>query len=88
LNNESVINGIVLSANGGVGMAPGLINGELIATGNIQIVSGASVVTPPTQTVPGPESMTLAVLGGLGMASLVWHTSRRRATQTANALAA
>jgi hypothetical protein len=44
LNNESVINGIVLDAAGGVAMAPGLINGELIAGGStIHIVSGGSV---------------------------------------------
>jgi hypothetical protein len=56
LNNESVINGIVLAPNSGVAMAPGLINGELIAGGStIHIVSGGrSTVFPPL--FPPPRS--------------------------------
>ena len=87
LNNESVINGIVLDPNGDVGMAPGQINGELIAGGNSVHLVSANVNTPPVTSVPGPESMILALLGGLGMPVLAWRTSRRRATQPAITLA-
>ena len=79
LNNESVINGIVLDANGSVAMAPGLINGELIAGGqSVHLVSGASVNgSPPAPSVPEPSSAVLLVLGGLGMAGLVRRSWRR-----------
>jgi hypothetical protein len=82
LNNESVINGIVLNANGGVAMAPGLINGELIAGGqSIHLVSGASVNSlPPTPSVPEPASLVLVTLSGLGMAALIRRQSRRPTT--------
>jgi hypothetical protein len=61
LNNESVINGVVLDAKGSVGMAPGLINGELIAGGqSVHLVSGASVNAaqgPPA--IPEPSGWLL-----------------------------
>jgi hypothetical protein len=80
LNNESVINGTVLNANGGVAMAPGLINGELIAGGqSVHLVSGASVQSPPpTPSVPEPASAVLMVLGGFGMSVLVRRSRRRK----------
>jgi hypothetical protein len=80
LNNESVINGTVLDANGSVAMAPGLINGELIAGGqSIHLVSGSSVNSPPPPPrVPEPASALLMTLGGLGMAALVRRSRRRK----------
>jgi hypothetical protein len=65
LNNESVINGIVLDKSGQINLAPGEINGELIAGGNNpQIVSGASVNQVINNT---PEPSTLLLLSmGLG----------------------
>jgi len=65
LNNESVIDGIVLDKSGQINLAPGEINGELIAGGNNpQIVSGASVNQVINNT---PEPSTLLLLSmGLG----------------------
>jgi len=73
LNNESVINGIVLDVNGGVAMAPGLINGELIAGGQtVHLVSGASInqVIPPPTAAPEIDPTSAAsgltlLMGGL-----------------------
>ena len=62
LNNLSVINGIVLDLTGQIGMAPGAINGELIAGGNNpQIVSGGFV--NGTTSVPEPSSLLLLSMG-------------------------
>jgi PEP-CTERM motif len=73
LNNLSVINGIVLDLTGQIAMAPGAINGELIAGGNNpQIVSGGSV--HGVTTVPEPSSLLLLSMG-LGSLLLL----RRRA---------
>jgi len=67
LNNEAVVNGILLAPNSGVALAPGLINGELIAGGStIHLVSGASIVdtTPTTVTTPEPASFALQRCSG------------------------
>jgi len=62
LNNLSVINGIVLDLAGQIAMAPGSINGELIAGGNNpQIVSGGFV--NGTTNVPEPSSLLLLSMG-------------------------
>ena len=62
LNNLSVINGIVLDLTGQIAMAPGSINGELIAGGNNpQIVSGGFV--NGTTSVPEPSSLLLLSMG-------------------------
>jgi len=62
LNNLSVINGIVLDLTGQIAMAPGAINGELIAGGNNpQIVSGGFV--NGTTNVPEPSSLLLLSMG-------------------------
>lgn len=82
LNNESVINGIILAPNSGVAMAPGLINGELIAGGStIHLVSGASVelpMTPPPSSVPTPPAIVMMVLGGLIFPFVKGHFPRRQ----------
>ena len=45
------INGILLDVAGGVGMAPGLVKGEIIGGGNeIRLVSGSQVVPEPLST--------------------------------------
>jgi hypothetical protein len=73
LNNLSVINGIVLDLTGQIAMAPGAINGELIAGGNNpQIVSGGSV--HGVTNVPEPSSLLLLSMGVTGLLLL-----RRRA---------
>lgn len=74
LNNLSVINGIVLDLTGQIAMAPGAINGELIAGGNNpQIVSGGFV--NGTTSVPEPSSLLLLSMGVTGLLLL-----RRRLT--------
>ncbi len=81
LNNESVINAILLAPHRSIGFAPGLINGELIAGGqSIHLVSGASVITPPTSVVPeidpGSAASALALLCG---GTMVFADRRRLA---------
>jgi hypothetical protein len=80
LNNEAVINGILLAPNSGVAMAPGLINGELIAGGStIHLVSGASVINAPTPpSVPEPATVILLLTGVPAFGIL----SRRRKKRT------
>lgn len=64
LSNLSVINGIVLDLTGQIAMAPGSINGELIAGGNNpQIVSGGFVTGGGGTTVPEPSSLLLLSMG-------------------------
>lgn len=64
LNNLSVINGIVLDLTGQIAMAPGSIQGELIAGGNNpQIVSGGFVNGGGGTSVPEPSSLLLLSMG-------------------------
>jgi hypothetical protein len=65
LNNESVIDGIVLDANGAIQMSPGQVNGEVIAGAGIQIVSGGNV-NGNTSTVPDGGSSLLLLSASLG----------------------
>jgi hypothetical protein len=86
LNNESVINGIVLAPNSGVAMAPGLINGELIAGGStIHIVSGGSVNSVPA-VVPAPligrGLPVLLAVGGMLFGARLWERSKKRSLGT------
>jgi hypothetical protein len=78
LNNESIINAIVLDPNGGVAMAPGKINGELIAGGStIHLVSGANVNGIPVTPLPAALPLFSAGLGLVGL--LGWRRKRAAA---------
>ena len=69
LNNESIINGIILTPHGGIAMAPGLINGELIAGGQtVHLVSGAGV-----NQVPEPSTLLLLLTALAPMGAAVYR---------------
>ncbi len=83
LNNESVINGIILDPTGKIQLTPGLVNGEIIAGGQISLASGATINNTP-QVVPAPPSLVLMGLGGFVFMGLtVLAGRRRRATAAA-----
>jgi Ice-binding-like len=68
--NTAVLNGIVLALNSDVQLSPGVVNGEIISSHNIQLTSGADVVG----VVPEASTNVLLILGGI-MACAI---SRRR----------
>ena len=83
LNNESVINGIILAPQSDINMAPGRINGELIAgTNHIQIVSGGAVAGGAT--VPEPVHTSFVLTGLLAAIILgTGYRNRRRSVRKA-----
>lgn len=59
LNQESILDGVILDLNGSnIGIAPGVVDGEIISNENVGIASGASCLTPPTPA-PVPEASTV-----------------------------
>ena len=65
-----MLNRIVWALNSDVQLSPGIVNGEIIGSHNIQLTSGADVVG-----VPGPSSVVLVIIGSLTAAAL---TARRK----------
>ncbi len=73
--NRSVINGTVLAVDRSIKLSPGLVNGRIIAGGDvITIVSGAKVNGPPPEV---PEPGTVLLLG-TGLAGIAGAIRKRR----------
>jgi hypothetical protein len=86
LNNESVITGIVLdTSKNDVHLSPGLIRGELISGGAMEIVSGGQITVPKMPGVPEPSSITLLGLGGGLVFSGLLYRSRSKRRKVADA---
>ena len=81
--NGQTTTGIFLDLNGGMQINHSVLNGRFFGGDvvNQQIVSGADINAPPSQTpsVPEPSSMAMVlVIGGLSISGYAWRRRRSR----------
>jgi hypothetical protein len=72
----AALDGVLLAPDRDVNLAPGIVTGEVIAGGDITIVSGGRVVTPTPAPEPSSIALCAAGLGALGGYRLVRRRRR------------